>query len=235
MPSAVPDIVFAGIGVASGLGYGKAALIDGLLAGRDVFGPLTRPGRAAPEGAAPFLGVEIADPPQILPPRLARTIGLGSAVAVAVVDGNVVVRGVEPASRPRRKGAWPARSARLAWPSPSTSTTHARSASGRPSSWRASAAPATSAPTTPAMPGSTCPTHGPDAPGRTRPSTKPLIDRRSRRTAAGRTPRPPARRRSPRRQRSPARRRRRATWSRSGRGRPRRPGRRSRQAPGRSG
>lgn len=86
MPSAAPDIVFAGIGAASGLGYGKASLIDGLLAGRDVFGPLTRPGRAAPEGVAPFLGVEMADPPQILPPRLARTIGLGTAVAVAVVD-----------------------------------------------------------------------------------------------------------------------------------------------------
>lgn len=86
MPSAAPDIVFAGIGAACGLGYGKAALIDGLLAGRDVFGPLTRPGRAAPEGAAPFLGVEMADPPPILPPRLARTIGFGTAVAVAVVD-----------------------------------------------------------------------------------------------------------------------------------------------------
>ena len=86
MPSAAPDIVFAGIGAACGLGYGKASLIGGLLEGRDVFGPLTRPGRAAPEGAAPFLGVEMADPPPILPPRLARTAGFATAVAVAVVD-----------------------------------------------------------------------------------------------------------------------------------------------------
>lgn len=86
MPSATPDIVFAGLGAASGLGYGKASLIDGLLAGRDVFGTLQRPGRQAPEGVAPFLGIEMAEPPSLLAARVERTVGFGARVAVAVVD-----------------------------------------------------------------------------------------------------------------------------------------------------
>ncbi|MGE5514821.1 MAG: beta-ketoacyl synthase N-terminal-like domain-containing protein [Bacteroidota bacterium] len=91
MPSvAAPDIVFAGIGVASGLGYGKASLIDGLLAGRDVFSVLARPGRQAPDGSTAFIGVEMPEPPEaspeLLPKRVARTAGFGARVAIAVLD-----------------------------------------------------------------------------------------------------------------------------------------------------
>jgi len=87
MPSSpAPDIVFSGIGVASGLGYGKASLIDGLLAGRDVFSVLARPGRQAPDGSTAFMGVELAEPPPILSPRVARTAGFGARVAMAVLD-----------------------------------------------------------------------------------------------------------------------------------------------------
>lgn len=86
MPKAGPEVSITGIGAATGLGYGKGALIDGLLAGRDVFSLLRRPGRQAPDGSTAFMGVELADPPDLLPPRVARTAGFGSRVAVAVVD-----------------------------------------------------------------------------------------------------------------------------------------------------
>ncbi|SEH40775.1 beta-ketoacyl synthase N-terminal-like domain-containing protein [Magnetospirillum fulvum] len=81
-----PDIVISGIGVASGLGYGKASLIEGLLAGRDVFGILARPGRQAQDGSTAFIGVELDEPPAILSPRVARTAGFGARVAMAVLD-----------------------------------------------------------------------------------------------------------------------------------------------------
>src|SRR5690242_14910772 len=84
-------------------------------------------------------------------------------IAVAVVDGNVLVSGVEPPILPRRNGACPARSARLVKPRPSTSTTQARDAVGRPSVVRASAAPGTaSTPRAPATAGRTVPRHGQD-------------------------------------------------------------------------
>ena len=80
------DVFVAGIGVGCGLGWGKAALIDGLLAGRDVFAVLARPGRQAPDGSTAFIGVEMPDPPVVLPPRVERTAGLGGRAAVAVLD-----------------------------------------------------------------------------------------------------------------------------------------------------
>lgn len=87
MPSSTaPEIVVTGIGVASGLGHGKASLIDGLLEGRDVFSVLSRPGRQAPDGRTAFMGVEMPDPPDLLPKRVARTAGFGARVAVAVLD-----------------------------------------------------------------------------------------------------------------------------------------------------
>lgn len=87
MPNATaPEIVVTGIGVASGLGHGKASLIDGLLAGRDVFSVLSRPGRQAPDGKTTFMGVEMPDPPELLSKRVARTAGFGARVAVAVLD-----------------------------------------------------------------------------------------------------------------------------------------------------
>lgn len=75
-----------GIGVATGFGYGKAALLDGLLSGRDVFAPLRRPGREALPGQPPFIGVELPDPPALLSPRAGRTVGLSGQVAIAVLD-----------------------------------------------------------------------------------------------------------------------------------------------------
>ncbi len=87
MPSSrEPDIVVTGLGVASGLGHGKDSLLDGLLAARDVFSMLSRPGRQALGGATAFMGVEMPDPPDILSARVARTAGFGSRVAVSVLD-----------------------------------------------------------------------------------------------------------------------------------------------------
>ncbi|NDV85381.1 polyketide beta-ketoacyl:ACP synthase [Aurantimonas aggregata] len=89
MPKAPPDtpsIVVTGIGVACGLGHGKAAFRDGLFAGRDLFSHLARPGREAPEGDSAFVGIEMSEPPAILPARLARTTTFGERVAIAVLD-----------------------------------------------------------------------------------------------------------------------------------------------------
>lgn len=74
-----------GIGVATGFGYGKESLFDGLFSGRDLFAPLARPGRQSPSGDNVFIGIEMPDPPEILPKRVARTAGLSARVAVAVV------------------------------------------------------------------------------------------------------------------------------------------------------
>lgn len=81
-----PETAVIGIGVASGLGYGKQSLLEGLLQARDVFSVLARPGRQAPDGKTDFFGVEMSEPPDILPPRTARTAGFGSRAAIAVLD-----------------------------------------------------------------------------------------------------------------------------------------------------
>ncbi len=75
-----------GIGVATGFGYGKDSLLEGLFSGRDLFAPLTRPGRQSPSGDSGFIGIEMPEPPEILPKRVARTAGLSARVAVAVVQ-----------------------------------------------------------------------------------------------------------------------------------------------------
>lgn len=75
-----------GIGVATGYGYGKAALRQGLFAHADVFGILARPGRQIPGQDSTFIGVELPEPPDVVPKRLARTTGLVGRVALAVVD-----------------------------------------------------------------------------------------------------------------------------------------------------
>lgn len=74
-----------GIGVATAFGYGKTALIEGMLAPRPVFGPLQRPGRQLPDGQSLFRGAELAEPPALLAPRVARVTGFGGRVAVAVL------------------------------------------------------------------------------------------------------------------------------------------------------
>lgn len=89
MPSPRPETpppVVSGIGVASGLGHGKDAFRQGLFEGRSVFAPLARPGRQRGDGSPPFFGVEMPDPPSILPPRIERTAGLSGRAAVAVLD-----------------------------------------------------------------------------------------------------------------------------------------------------
>ena len=75
-----------GIGVATGFGYGKECLVEGLFSGRNLFGPLKRPGRQAPYGGTRFIGIELPEPPEILARRIARTTGLSGRVAVAVVQ-----------------------------------------------------------------------------------------------------------------------------------------------------
>lgn len=84
-PDPAPPRV-AGIGVATGLGYGQAALLDGMWNPRPLGGVLQRPGRQLEGRATPFLGVELAEPPALLPPRVARITSLGGRVAVAVLD-----------------------------------------------------------------------------------------------------------------------------------------------------
>jgi malonyl-ACP decarboxylase len=75
-----------GIGVATGFGYGKETLLDGIFSGRDLFAPLARSGRQLASGERPFIGIEMPDPPEILSKRIARTAGLSARVAVAVVQ-----------------------------------------------------------------------------------------------------------------------------------------------------
>lgn len=77
--------VVTGIGVATACGYGKAALVAGLREPRPVFGELQRPGRQVPGREKPFRGAELADPPELLPPRVARVTGFGGRVAMAVL------------------------------------------------------------------------------------------------------------------------------------------------------
>jgi malonyl-ACP decarboxylase len=72
--------------VATGHGYGKAALRQGLFAATNVFRLMTRPGRQIPGQASDFLGVELPAPPDLVPKRLGRTVGLVGRVAVAVLD-----------------------------------------------------------------------------------------------------------------------------------------------------
>lgn len=85
--STAPRVI--GLGVATGLGYGKAALREGLALGGDVFGQLRRPGREPPDGDPPFIGVEVPPPPRLparLPPRILRTTSLSGQLAVTVLD-----------------------------------------------------------------------------------------------------------------------------------------------------
>ncbi|WP_417675545.1 beta-ketoacyl synthase N-terminal-like domain-containing protein [Roseibium sp.] len=79
-------IAVIGIGIACGLGHGKEAFRKGLFAAPNVFSYLKREGREPPEGETPFIGVEMPDPPSILPPRLARTATLSSRAAISVLD-----------------------------------------------------------------------------------------------------------------------------------------------------
>ena len=76
----------AGIGVATAFGYGKEALLEGMWSPRAVFDALRRAGRQIEGRERLFRGAELADPPMLLAPRVARVSSLGERVAVAVVD-----------------------------------------------------------------------------------------------------------------------------------------------------
>jgi malonyl-ACP decarboxylase len=89
MPGSRPDPaapVVTGIGVAAGLGYGKDALRASLFDRPDLFGVMRRPGRQGPDGDTAFIGVELPEPPELLPRRTARTASLSARVAIAVLD-----------------------------------------------------------------------------------------------------------------------------------------------------
>jgi len=79
-------IAVTGIGVASGLGHGKAAFRKGLFEAPDIFSFLARQGREPAKGEALFTGVEMPEPPAVLPPRLARTASLSGRVALSVLQ-----------------------------------------------------------------------------------------------------------------------------------------------------
>jgi malonyl-ACP decarboxylase len=90
MPSSRPDrskqVAVTGLGAATGFGYGKDVLLDGLFSGRDLVAPFAREGRQPPYGETRFVGIEVPEPPELLPRRVARTAGLSGRVAVAVVQ-----------------------------------------------------------------------------------------------------------------------------------------------------
>lgn len=88
-------VAVTGIGVACGLGFGKAAFRKALFEAPDIFGELKREGRAPAEGGLPFLGIELPEPPETLPPRLARTAGLSGRAALAVLKEAWEDAGVE--------------------------------------------------------------------------------------------------------------------------------------------
>lgn len=79
-------VAVTGLGVACGFGHGKAAFRKGLFEAPNLFSELKRSGREAAAGEAPFIGVEMPDPPEVLPPRLARTATFSSRVALSVLD-----------------------------------------------------------------------------------------------------------------------------------------------------
>jgi malonyl-ACP decarboxylase len=80
------SIVIAGIGVAAGRGYGKDALRAALFGEAPAIGPLCRDGRQLPDGSSAFIGLELPEPPDLLPARIARTAGLPGRAAIAVLD-----------------------------------------------------------------------------------------------------------------------------------------------------
>lgn len=79
-------LAVTGIGVACGAGFGKEALNQALFSAPDLFSFLERPGRFSPMDETRFIGIETPPPPTILAPRIERTVGLPSRVAVAVLD-----------------------------------------------------------------------------------------------------------------------------------------------------
>ena len=91
--TAVADdgLVVTGLGVVTALGQGKAALLDGLLQPRNVFGVLQREGRQLPPSAGatarPFIGAEIGalQLPEPLAARLPRGVSWSSRVAAAAL------------------------------------------------------------------------------------------------------------------------------------------------------
>lgn len=92
-------IVVSGIGVTSAIGQGLAAFTEALLAGRQRFGIMARPGRQHEHSA--FIGAEIGQLqlPETLPRSLLRTASLSGQVALATVHEawhDAALGGVDP-------------------------------------------------------------------------------------------------------------------------------------------
>lgn len=86
MPNLAADaILVTGLGVASGLGHGQDLFRARLFEAPDIFSVLKREGREGPGGEAVHIGIEMPEPPAILPPRIARTATFSARVAVAVL------------------------------------------------------------------------------------------------------------------------------------------------------
>lgn len=83
-PDTAP-IVVSGIGVTSAIGQGQQAFTEALLAGRQRFGIMARPGRQHEHSA--FIGAEIGalELPDSLPRGLLRTASLSGQVALATL------------------------------------------------------------------------------------------------------------------------------------------------------
>lgn len=84
------ELAVSGIGVVSAIGQGQAAFTAALMAGRQRFGVMRRPGRQLPDGAggASFIGAELEALalPAALPPTLLRTVSLAGQAALATLD-----------------------------------------------------------------------------------------------------------------------------------------------------
>lgn len=84
-------VVVTGIGVTASIGQGRRAFVDALLAGEHRFSVMRRPGRqkpsAAGDGAASFIGAEIADlrMPDGIPMAKFRNVSWSAQVALATL------------------------------------------------------------------------------------------------------------------------------------------------------
>ncbi|MCX4743985.1 polyketide beta-ketoacyl:ACP synthase [Kitasatospora sp. NBC_01287] len=81
----MPEPVITGIGVTAAIGQGRDRFLEALLAGRQAFGVMTRPGRQHASSA--FLGAEIAhlELPASVPAKVLRSVSWTSQVALATV------------------------------------------------------------------------------------------------------------------------------------------------------
>lgn len=78
--------VATGLGVATAFGFGVDSFRTALYSPSPIFKTMQRPGRQLPGGRSAFVGAEIPEVRDPLPPRISRTTGLTGRVTVAVVQ-----------------------------------------------------------------------------------------------------------------------------------------------------